>query len=146
MADEENSKAACIKLRKLKPKQLELARRFFGVRDKKAEIVTNEKGEILPDSDLRDAEYIPFSVITKAENVAAGVAAYFDAEVNPHWPDAWVNADVKDKSDDQIGAVGCEINFNREFYVYEPPRSREAIKHDIEAMERRFLEMLKGVA
>ena len=57
-----------------------------------------------------------------------------------------MNVDAKDKADEQIGAVGCEINFNREFYVYEAPRSREAIKHEIEAMEQRFMEMLKGVA
>ena len=79
-------------------------------------------------------------------DVAKGVQAYFDAEVKQHWPDAWVNENVADESDGQIGVVGCEINFNREFYFYEAPRSREAIKHDIEAMEKRFMEMLKGVA
>ena len=42
--------------------------------------------------------------------------------------------------------MACEINFDREFYVYEAPRSREEIKRDIEAMEKRFMEMLKGVA
>ena len=141
-----NDLAGGRKPAKLTPKQFEMARKFFGIRDKKAEIVTNEKGDILSDSDLRDAEYIPFSIIAKADTVAAGIATYFDAEVKPHWPDAWANTDTKDKADGQIGLVGCEINFNREFYVYEAPRSREAIKHDIEAMEKRFVEMLKGVA
>ena len=59
---------------------------------------------------------------------------------------AWINDSVVDEADEQIGVVGCEINFNREFYVYEAPRSREAIKHDIEVMEKRFMEMLRGVA
>lgn len=45
-----------------------------------------------------------------------------------------------------MGEVGCEINFNREFYVYHAPRTRDEIKRDIEDMEKRFLEMLKGVA
>ena len=75
-ADDNNCKAAGMKPRKLKPKQFELARKFFGIRDKKAESVTNEKGDVLSDSDLRDAEYIPFSVIYKDENVAAGVAVH----------------------------------------------------------------------
>jgi type I restriction enzyme M protein len=143
-ADTANAKDAKEKPTKLKPKQLEVARKFFGVRDKKAVITTNEKGEVIPDTDLRDAEYIPFSVV--GDDVSSGVATYFDAEVKPHWPDAWMNEDVRDGSDGQIGVVGCEINFNREFYIYVPPRSREEIKKDIEAMEKRFMEMLKGVA
>jgi type I restriction enzyme M protein len=128
----------------LKAKHLEVARRFFGIRDKKAEITTNEKGDVIPDADLRDSEFIPFAVI--GNDVTAGIQKYFDAEVKPHWPDAWINLDNKDAKDGQVGVVGAEINFNREFYVYEAPRSREAIKHDIEAMEQRFMDMLKGVA
>jgi type I restriction enzyme M protein len=130
---------------KFKPKLLELARKGFGVPDKKAEIVTDEKGDALPDSALRDTEYIPFSVLEKHGNVTAGVAAYFDAEVKPHWPDAWVNESIRDGADGQIGIVGCEINFNREFYVYEAPRERDAIVLEIQALEKRFLEMLAGV-
>ena len=133
-----------IKPYKLHPKHLEVAQKFFGLRDKNAEIVVNEKGETFPDSDLRDAEYIPFSKV--GHNVTTGVKNYFEAEVKPHWPDAWINGDVKDKSDGQIGLVGCEINFNREFYVYEAPRGRDAIKKEIESMELRFMDMLKGVA
>lgn len=128
----------------LKPKTLETARKVFGVRDKTASIITDEKGRALPDPDLRNAEYIPLSVIGR--DVAAGVQAYFDAEVMPHWPDAWINTSIRDEADHKIGIVGCEINFNREFYVYKPPRSREDIKRDIETMEKRFMEMLKGVA
>ncbi len=64
---------------------------------------------------------------------------YFEREVLPHWPDARVNRQVTDSSDGLTGIVGTEINFNREFYVYTPPRSREAIQADIEAMEKRFM-------
>lgn len=143
-AEEASAKKEKRKPNILKPKALEMARKSFGVRDKTAEIVTDEKGKILADSDRRDAEYIPFSVA--GEDVPAGVQAYFNAEVKPHWPDAWINVEVKDEADGHLGVVGCEINFNREFYVYEPPRRRDDIKRDIEAMERRFLEMLKGLA
>lgn len=144
---EEKAAGRALKPTAFKGKILDALRKGFGVRDKKAEIVNDDKGNPLSDSDLRDAEYIPFAFIAQHGNdVAAGVQAYFDTEVKPHWPDAWVNKDVTDKTDDQIGVVGCEINFNREFYVYEAPRSREEIKRDIEAMEKRFMEMLKGVA
>lgn len=146
-ADAKNSKDAGLKPSGFKGKALEPARKALGVRDKKAEIATDDKGQPLADSDLRDAEYIPFSFLAQHGNdVRAGVQAYFDAEVEPHWPDAWINAGVVDATDGHVGVVGCEINFNREFCVYETPRSREAIKRDIEAMEKTFMEMLKGVA
>ncbi len=144
---EEKAAGRALKPTSFKGKILDALRKGFGMRDKKAEIVNDDKGNPLSDSDLRDAEYIPFAFIAQHGNdVAAGVQAYFEAEVKPHWPDAWVNTDVTDKTDGQIGGVGCEINFNREFYVYEAPRRREEIKRDIEAMEKRFMEMLKGVA
>jgi type I restriction enzyme M protein len=144
---EEKAAGRLLKPIAFKGKIVEALRKGFGVREKKAAIVNDEKGNPLSDSELRDAEYIPFSFIAKHGNdVAKGVQAYFDAEVGPHWPDAWVNTRVVDDSDERIGVVGCEINFNREFYVYKQPRSREAIKREIESMEKRFMEMLKGVA
>ncbi len=143
LASDRIAKTAGEKPLKLKAKQFEVARKFFGIRDKKAEITTNEKGEAIPDADLRDSEFIPFEVL--GNDVVKGIQNYFEKEVKPHWPDAWINTESKDSADKQVGVVGCEINFNREFYVYEAPRSREVIKHEIEAMEKRFMEMLKGV-
>lgn len=124
------------KAAKLAAKSVELARKYLGTKDKNAEPTTNEKGDILSDSELRDAEYVPFN---------DDVEAYFESEVRPHWPDAWVNYDVKDAKDEKTGVVGTEINFNREFYVYTPPRSREAIAADIEAKEHKFMELLRGI-
>jgi len=121
----------------LKAKDLEIARKYFGVRDKTAEPCTNEKGEVLSDSDLRDAEYVPLH---------EDIDRYFAREVLPHWADAWINREVRDERDGLTGVVGTEINFNREFYVYTPPRSRSAIQADIEAMETRFMDMLRGVS
>ncbi|GAB1385862.1 hypothetical protein MASR1M59_10100 [Melaminivora sp.] len=124
------------KAAKLSAKSLELARKYLGSKDKNAEPTTNEKGEVLSDSELRDAEYVPFH---------EDIAAYFDREVYPHWPDAWINHEVRDAQDDKTGVVGTEINFNREFYVYTPPRSREDIAKDIEAKEQKFMELLRGI-
>jgi type I restriction enzyme M protein len=118
-------------------KLLELARKYLATRDKNAEPTTNEKSEVLSDSELRDAEYVPYR---------EDIDSYFDREVFPHWPDAWINRDIKDEKDGLVGVVGTEINFNREFYTYIPPRSRETIRAEIEAMEKRFMDMLRGVA
>ena len=84
-------------------------------------------------------------MLGKSGDLVTGIDAYFDAEVKPHWPDAWINTSTRDSTDEMVGIVGCEINFNREFYTYEQPRGRQAIKHDIEAMEKRFMQMLKEV-
>lgn len=124
------------KAAKLAAKPLELARKYLGTKDKSAEPTTNEKGEVLSDSELRDAEYVP---------LLSDIDAYFQAEVVPHWSDAWINHDVVDKKDKKTGLVGTEINFNREFYVYKAPRSRQAIAADIEAKEARFMELLRGI-
>ena len=136
--------AACdlagVKPSKLKAKQLEVARKFFGVRDIAAEITTNEKGEVIPDAGLRDSEYIPFSLL--GNNIETDIAAYFEREVKPHWPDAWVNTDIKDKSCSRVGLVGCEVNFKREFTNYKSPPSRDDIKLEIESMEKRFMDAL----
>lgn len=143
-ADDANAKATGQKPRKLKAKQFEFARKFFGTRDKTAEPATDEKNNLLADSELRDAEYVPFDLL--ADGVEAGVDRYFDVEVEPHWPDAWVNKKMRDDADGQIGTIGCEINFNREFYVYTPARSRTEIACELLSMEKKFLTMLKAVA
>lgn len=124
------------KAAKLAAKPVELARKYMGTKDKAAEPTINEKGDVLSDSELRDAEYIPYR---------EDIEAYFQREVIPHWRDAWINYEVIDSQDKKTGVVGTEINFNREFYLYTPPRSREAIAADIEAKEHKFLELLRGI-
>lgn len=124
------------KAAKLAAKTVELTRKHFGTKDKTAEPTTNEKGDVLSDSELRDAEYVPFN---------EDIDAYFQKEVVPHWPDAWVNREVVDAKDAKLGVVGTEININREFYVYTPPRTREVIAAEIEAKEQKFMELLRGI-
>lgn len=143
-ADDANAKAAGKKPTKLKAKQFELARKLFGTRDKSAEPTTDEKGNVLADSELRDAEYVSFDGLV--DGVEAGVDRHFEKEVKPHCHDAWVNKRIRDEADGEIGSIGCEINFNREFYVYKAPRSRTEIREEIEGMERAFLSLLRGVA
>jgi len=96
-------------------------------RDANAAVCTNKKGEPEHDGDLRDTERIPLDV---------PIEAYMEKEVWPHVPDAWVNESVTDMTDGETGKVGYEINFNRYFYVYTPPRPLEEIESDILDLQR----------
>ena len=44
-----------------------------------------------------------------------------------------------------MGVVGYEINFNRHFYRYTPPRPLEDIERDIQAIETDIMRMLGEV-
>ncbi len=67
------------------------------------------------------------------------IESYFKREVQPHVPDAWINADKRDEQDGEIGIVGYEIPFNRHFYVYEPPRDLAEIDADLDAVSREIM-------
>ena len=60
--------------------------------------------------------------------LAESVEAFFEREVKPHVPDAWIDTGKRDPKDGQVGLVGYEINFNRYFYRYTPPRPLEEIE------------------
>ncbi len=62
----------------------------------------------------------------------------FEREVKPHVPDAWMDR-TKDK-------VGYEINFNRYFYQYKPPRALEEIDADLKRAEEEIVRLLGEVA
>jgi len=65
--------------------------------------------------------------------------------VKPHVPDAWIDESKLDPKDGQVGLVGYEINFNRYFYRYTPPRPLEAIEADIRVLETEIMQMLGEV-
>jgi type I restriction enzyme M protein len=67
-------------------------------------------------------------------------------EVAPFVPDAWVDTGYCDETDGQVGSVGYEINFNRYFYRYEPPRPLEEIDAELKALEGEIATLLKEVA
>jgi type I restriction enzyme M protein len=106
-------------------------------RDETAAICRDEDDQPEADSELRDTENVP---------LGEDVQAFFEREVKPHVPDAWVNETIRDAKDGGIGVVGYEINFNRYFYRYTPPRPLEAIEADIKAVEADVLKLLKEVA
>jgi type I restriction enzyme M protein len=122
-------------------------------RDPKADICRDAEGNPEPDPELRDSEAVPLpadiplplpiSYDKDADNnqlvelVREYCDAYFEAEVKPHWPEAWI--------DYSKTKVGYEIPINRHFYVYQPPRPLAEIEAEIKALESEILGMLKGV-
>jgi type I restriction enzyme M protein len=108
----------------------------LGVRDADAPIVT-EDGEPVADKQLDDYENVPLDT---------DVFAYMDAEVLPHVPDAWIDPDYRDEHDEGLGKVGYEINFNRYFYQYVPPRDLAEIDAELKAVEAEIAALLGEVA
>lgn len=105
-------------------------------RDENAAICRDKDGNAEADPELRDTESVPLS---------ESIDAYFDREVRPHVADAWIDTSRRDPKDGQIGLVGYEINFNRYFYRYTPPRPLEEIEADIRAIEHDIVRMLAEV-
>lgn len=98
--------------------------------------------EYQADSDLRDNENVP---LDPSQAVNAINEAYFLKEVQPHVPDAWIDASKKDDKDQQIGIVGYEIPFNRHFYQYQPPRDLVEIDTDLDAVSAEIMDLLREV-
>jgi type I restriction enzyme M protein len=105
-------------------------------RDETAAICRDKDGNPEPDPELRDTESVP---------LAESVEAFFAREVKPHLPYAWIDTAKCDPKDGQVGLVGYEINFNRYFYRYTPPRPLEEIEADIRGIEQDILRMLAEV-
>lgn len=105
-------------------------------RDETAAVCVDAKGNPEPDTDLRDTESVPLS---------ESIYDYFDREVKPHVPDAWIDESKTDTKDGGVGVVGYEINFNRYIYKYTPPRPLEAIETDIRQLEGEILALLREV-
>jgi type I restriction enzyme M protein len=80
------------------------------------------------DPKLRDFENVPLK---------EDVQTYFEREVRPHVADAWIEHE-KTK-------VGYEINFNRHFYRFTPPRPLAEIDADLKRAEDEILRLLREV-
>ncbi len=105
-------------------------------RDENADICCDADGNPEPDTELRDYENVPLK---------EDIREYFDREVRPHVPDAWINETIRDEKDGQFGRVGYEIPLTRHFYKYTPPRPLEEIEADIAGLEKDIVGMLREV-
>ena len=92
------------------------------------EIVVGRDGKPKADSSLRDYENVPLK---------EDIQKYFDKEVKPHVPDAWI--------DEEKTKIGYEINFTKHFYKYKPLRSLSEIKDDIMKLEEETEDMVREV-
>ena len=108
----------------------------FGSRDPAAQPVPDADGHPMADTDLREYENVPLK---------QDIRDYFRREVLPHVPDAWIDEGRKDEKDGRVGIVGYEINFNRYFYKYVPPRPLEEIDSELKAVEEEIAALLAEV-
>lgn len=92
--------------------------------------------EYEPDPALKDAENIPLK---------EDIVSYVLREVRTYMPDAWIDRATLDEQDGGIGKVGYEINFNRVFFQYQPPRPLHEIDAELAGVEQRILELLREV-
>ncbi|MFM0684845.1 class I SAM-dependent DNA methyltransferase [Paraburkholderia strydomiana] len=103
------------------------------LRDEQGQVVLGakgkQKGKPQADSARRDTENVPLT---------EDIGAYFEREVRPHAPDAWI--------DDEKSQVGYEIPFNRHFYVFEPPRDLHTIDEELKAVSANIMKMLEELA
>lgn len=88
-----------------------------------------QKGKPQPNTTLRDTENVP---------LGEDIDAYFQREVLPHAPDAWI--------DTEKSKIGYEIPFNRHFYVFEPPRSLQVIDEELKTVTANIMKMLQELA
>jgi type I restriction enzyme M protein len=120
----------------------------FAVRDPDADPVTDSKGNVQPDPDLRDNENVPLPAkpVTYEADVdgrlqtieyRSAIDDYVTAEVHPYVPDAWVDHD-KTK-------IGYEIPLTRHFYTYTPPRPLDEIDAEIKQLEAEIQDLLAEV-
>lgn len=104
--------------------------------------VNGQTIEYKTDGDLRDNENVALDPSQSVNNINE---AYFKKEVQPHVPDAWIDASKKDDKDQEIGIVGYEIPFNRHFYQYQPPRDLVEIDADLDAVSAEIMNLLQEV-
>ncbi len=90
--------------------------------------VKDKKGNLKPDTLLRDNERIPLGV---------DIEEYFTREVKPHLPNAYMY-----RSKD---ARGYEINFTKYFYKYKPLRPLDEIVNDLLELEKESEGLMKEI-
>lgn len=93
--------------------------------DAKGKIQLDKNKNPKPDSKKRDKENVPLT---------ADIEKYFEAEVLPHVPDAWIDFDKT--------RIGYEINFTKYFYEYKGLRAATDVKSEIVALENDIATLL----
>jgi type I restriction enzyme M protein len=100
----------------------------ISIDDAEGEPVASPKGGYLPNSRLRDFEYVPLE---------EEIQEFIEREVLPLAPDAWHDATAD--------RVGYEVPFTRLFFSYKAPRTLEEIDSDLDACQQRILQLIAKV-
>ena len=103
-----------------------LFRSVFTTTDPDAAPVLKPGGVHEADPSLRDFENVPLT---------EKIDVYFDREVRPHVPDAWI-----DRTNDRVGYA---IRFNRHFFNFEPPRALQDIDADLKKAEQEIARLFQ---
>jgi type I restriction enzyme M protein len=98
------------------------------VLDKKGKPVVDKNGNPKPDPKKRDNESVPLT---------EDVEAYFNREVIPHAPNAWIDLDKT--------RIGYEINFTKYFYEYVALEPAHVIKAEIVDLEQNIASLLNDL-
>ena len=108
-----------------------LARRLreaFSQQDDEANIYRDAKGRPLTDAALRDTEDVPLD---------QDVRPWFEREVRPHAPEAWIA--------EGENPIGYAIPFARIFFEPEPVRSPDEIGREIRDLEQEAQALLQQI-
>lgn len=102
---------------------------------------------LYPDGRGKHIEYEPDPALRDTENVPLkeDVISFFLREVRTYVVDAWIDRETRDERDGGIGKVGYEINFNRVFFQYQPPRPLKVIDGELAEVEQRIMGLLREV-
>ncbi|NOW04753.1 type I restriction-modification system subunit M [Clostridium beijerinckii] len=101
----------------------------IGERNEDADICKDSKGNPESDSSLKDTESI---------QLKEDINAYFEREVKPHVPDAYMDETT-------FSNIGYEIPFTRHFYKYEKLRAFSDIMKEVEDLEQEIAVEIKKV-
>ena len=96
--------------------------------DEKGNPIIDKKGNKKADASLRDTEIVPLK---------EDIREYFEREVLPHVPDAWI--------DESKTKIGYAIPFTRYFYKFTPLRNSSEIMAEIKELEQKIASNLLEV-
>ena len=96
--------------------------------DEKGNPIIDKKGNKKADASMRDTEIVPLK---------EDIREYFEREVLPHVPDAWI--------DESKTKIGYAIPFTRYFYKFTPLRNSSEIMAEIKELEQKIASNLLEV-
>jgi len=125
-------------------KEVTKALKVIATTDPIANPTVGKKGNIEPDTDLRDNEnielpenYLELEEEEKIKEVRKLADIFFEKEIKKYVPDAWVDH-TKTK-------IGYEIPFTRQFYTYIPPKPVDEIRMEIQELEKQIQAVMRAI-